>query len=144
MNKKYSNWKNEYETAINNHLKENYRIIYPYQDEYQKYTQSEEWINVGTSNDFFRAGTENITPMITRTFGKIMHNDLDIFKGLATDELNRINPLSDDDDELNNALNYSNFNIAYDTLSDAEKEVYEECKKAYIKANRKTIELFKN
>ena len=141
----YENWKKEYQKEVKTHLKENYRICYPYEKDYQKYTRSNGWVMVGTTAEFFRVGTSGKTEEITKKYDKILKEDINIFKGKAKDELERINPLSDDDEVLNNVLNYSNFkSLNYANLTGEQKEAYEQIKKDYIIKNRKYIDIKKD
>ena len=127
---KYETWKKEYEKEVQEHLNENYRICYPYEKDYYKYSKSNNWVMVGTTSEFFRYGTIGKTQKIRDKYEKILQEDINIFIDTARDELERINPLSDDDDVLNNVLNYNNFkSLKYVNLTGEQKKAYEQIKK---------------
>lgn len=137
----YEEWKTNYENELENYRKENVKIIYDYQDEYEDYLNSPEWIMYGDFNYFIRKGSEEISAQITAKYEEYIMEDLDLFEAFVNDKIKTLHPLSDIDNMLNQIFKFSGFkNISIDTLSEDEKEIFENAKEKYKEDNAEIIQ----
>lgn len=137
----YEEWKTNYENELEEYRKENVKIIYDYQDEYEDYLNSPEWVMYGDFNYFIRKGSEEISAQITAKYEEYIMEDLNLFEAFVNDKIETLHPLSDIDNMLNQIFKFSGFkNISIDTLSEEEKEIFENAKEKYKEDNAEIIQ----
>ena len=147
----YKTWKNNYEAEFEAHRKANYRLIYRYQSDYQKYLNDPNWIQVGDFCNFHRVGTLHIGAEITAKYEKLMLENIEVFEGFCLDEFNRIRVYNevcgDDEDFFGNAckiFEYSNMSVRFDDLSSEQKIVFVSALKSHLDEHEDAINLFRD
>lgn len=137
----YEEWKTNYENELEEYRKENVKIIYDYQDEYEDYLNSPEWVMYGDFNYFIRKGSEEISAQITARYEEYIMEDLNLFEAYVNDKIEILHPLFDIDNMLNQIFNISGFkNISVNTLSEEQKEIFENAKEKYKEDNAEIIQ----
>lgn len=148
----YKTWKNNYEAEFEAHRKANYRLIYRYQSEYQKYLNDPDWIQVGDFCNFHRVGTLHIGAEITAKYEKLMLEDAtnEILKGFCLDEFERIHVYSSSlhgetyVGEAKKIFEYSNMTVRYETLSEIQQLIFVIALGEHLEAHREDIELLES
>ena len=146
MNIAYTNWKNDYEAEFEEHRNANYRLIYDYQDGYEYYLNSPDWVMVGDFCNFHRRGTLHIGEQITAKYEALMLNNINIFEGFCEAEFERIRVWHDYDNDFEYAkkiFQYDNMSVRYDDLTTNQKWTFQECLKRHIAEHEEHIKLFK-
>lgn len=143
----YKTWKDNYEAEFEAHRKQNYRLIYRYQSEYQKYVDDPDWIQVGDFCNFHRVGTLHIGEEITAKYEKLLIENDDVLKGFCLDEFERIHvysaTLHDETyfDEAKKIFKYDNMSVRYETLSETQQLIFIVALGEHLEAHREDIQL---
>ena len=140
----YKTWKNNFENEFKAHRDENTVIIYDYQDGYEFYLNSPDWIMYGDFCNFVRAGTENRGKEITAKYEAILVQDLEVFTGFIKDEFNRVHPLRDIDETLSQVFQYRNMAITPEDFTPEQTQAFTQAVEDYKEANKKYIEMVSN
>lgn len=145
----YTTWKNGLESEFAVHREQNTKLIYRYQDGYEDYANSSEWVMVGDFCNFVRRSALNDHKIILAKYEAILVSDLEVFKGFCEDEFERINVWSaflHDDTSENYALNifeYNNFKVRYEDLSDVQKSAFDSALSRHLEEHGEDITLLK-
>lgn len=140
----YKTWKNNFENEFKAHRDENTVIIYDYQDGYEFYLNSPDWIMYGDFCNFVRAGTENRGKEITAKYEAILVQNLEVFTGFIKDEFNRVHPLRDIDETLSQVFQYRNMAITPEDFTPEQTQAFTQAVEDYKEANKKYIEMVSN
>lgn len=137
----YEEWKTNYSDELEEYRNNNVKIIYDYQEGYDYYSNSPEWIMYGDFNYFIRKGSEELAYQITAKYEECLINDLDLFEAFVIDEINTIRPLFNIDDTLNQIFKFNGFkNLSLETLTEEQNEIFENAKETYKEENAEMIE----
>ena len=141
----YETWKKNLENEFAAHREENTRIVYNYQDEYDYYLNSPDWIMYGDFCNFIRVGTENIGAEITAKYEKIMLIEDEIFIGFVTDEFERIGLWKNKDmkEYAKNIFEFNNMTVRFEDLTDLQKAFFEDCIKEHAYEHAEDIKIMK-
>lgn len=139
----YKTWKTNFENEFDEHRKNNCRIVYDYQREYDHYRNSPDWIMYGDFCNFIRAGTENKGAEITAKYEALLVENLEIFTGFIKDEFKRVHPLREVDETLYKIFEFNNMAITPDDFTPEQSQAFTEAVNEYKKANKKYIDLVK-
>lgn len=130
----YKEWKDGREKEMEEWRKENYRIIYPYEDGYEKYSKSPEWTMYGDFCNFVRISKFNEPEKINEKYNHILLINNDVFKGFCLDEMERIHVIRECMDGYENGLKYaknifkySGTELKYSMLNDKHKKIFNKC-----------------
>lgn len=139
----YKTWKTNFENEFDEHRKANCRIVYSYEDDYDYYRNSPDWIMYGDFCNFIRRGTENIGQEITDKYEALLVENLEIFTGFIKDEFKRVHPLRNIDENLSQVFQYSNMSITPDDFTPEQTQAFNQAVAEYKEANKKYIDFVK-
>ena len=140
----YKTWKANYENEFKAHREQNTVLIYDYQDGYDFYLNSPDWIMYGDFCNFVRAGTENKGKEITAKYEALLTENLQVFTGFVKDELQRVHPLTDIDETASNLFTYRNMSITPATFTPEQTQAFNQAVTEYKEANKKYIDMVSN
>ena len=135
MNMAYNNWKNNYEAEFEEHRKNNFKIVYSYQDDYEYYSNSSEWGMIGDFCNFYRIGTLHKGEKITAKYEELMLNDINIFAGYCKDEFKRIKvwqyevPL----EQAKKIFEYDNMSVRFEDLTTNQRWAFKKVLAEHLK-----------
>lgn len=139
----YETWKTNFENEFKAHREANTVIIYDYQDGYDFYLNSPDWIMYGDFCNFIRRGTENKGAEITAKYEALLVENLQIFTGFIKDEFKRVHPLTDIDETLYKIFEFNNMAITPEDFTPAQKQAFKQAVNDYKEDNKEIIELVK-
>lgn len=139
----YKTWKTNFENEFKAHRDENTVLIYDYQDGYDYYLNSPDWIMYGDFCNFIRRGTENRGAEITAKYEALLVENLEIFTGFIKDEFKRIHPLRNIDERLYKIFEYNNMTITPDDFTPEQTQAFNQAVTEYKEENKENIELIK-
>ena len=137
----YKTWKANYENEFKAHREANTVIIYDYQDGYNFYLNSPDWIMYGDFCNFIRRGTENKGAEITAKYEEILVNNLEVFTGFIKDEFKRLHPLTDIDETLYKVFEFNNMAITPEDFTPEQTQAFNQAVGDYKEENKEIIEL---
>lgn len=146
MNASYKNWKENLEAEFEEHRNQNTKLIYRYQDGYDYYVNSPEWVMVGDFCNFVRRSALHKHEEINARYKKELLNNINIFRGFCQDEFERIRVChrgSNFEEYAKKIFEYSGMKLRYDDLTTNQRWEFKKELKKYLEANEETIELFK-
>lgn len=141
----YNTWKNGLEGEFAVHRELNTKLIYSYQDGYDYYRDSDEWVMVGDFCNFVRRSALNDHEVILAKYESILVSDLDVFKGFCEEEFERIKVwsacLHDEasEDYALNIFKFNNFEVRYGDLSDEQKCVFDCALESHLESHSEDI-----
>ena len=137
----YKTWKTNFENEFKAHREGNTVIIYDYQDGYDFYLNSPDWIMYGDFCNFIRRGTENKGAEITAKYEEILVNNLEVFTGFIKDEFKRLHPLTDIDETLYKVFEFNNMAITPEDFTPEQTQAFNQAVEDYKEENSEIIEL---
>lgn len=128
MNNAYENWINNKEQEFEEHRKNNFKIVYRYQDEYEYYSNSPEWGLIGDFCNFYRIGTLNKGEEITAKYEELMLNDIEVFAGYCEDEFKRIKVWQYEDPmtQAKKIFEFDNMKVRFEDLTENQQLVFKQ------------------
>lgn len=140
----YKTWKNNLENEFKAHREENTVIIYDYQDDYEFYLNSPDWIMYGDFCNFIRRGTENKGAEITAKYEEILVNNLEVFTGFIKDEFKRLHPFRNIDETLYKVFEFNNMTITPEDFTPEQNQAFNQAVTEYKEENKKIIDMVSN
>lgn len=153
MNEEYKTWKENYEAEFAEHRKENTRLIYRYQSEYDAYVNNPEWVQVGDFCNFVRRTALNKGAEITAKYeAELIANDA-IFAGFCLDEFERIHlwkteawkpeDHEDVETEASNIFEYCNMKTRLETLTPEQESLFRKAITEHLLQHEEDIQTVK-
>ena len=139
----YKTWKQNFENEFEEHRNKNTVLIYDYQDGYDFYLNSPDWVMYGDFCNFVRAGTENRGAEITAKYEAILVENLEVFTGFVKDEFKRVHPLTEVDETLSQIFQFNNMAITPDDFTPEQREAFNQAVAEYKEENKEYIELLR-
>lgn len=136
----YNEWKINYKNELNEYRENNVKIIYDYQEGYDYYLNSPEWILYGDFNCFVRNGSEELPNEITEKYERLLIENINLFESFINDEINRLHPLFNVDNTLNQIFMFNGFkNLTIDNLTEEQLVIFKNAKDKYKNDNKEMI-----
>lgn len=145
---KFETWKKGLESEFAVHRELNTKLIYSYQDGYDDYVNSSEWVMVGDFCNFVKKSALNDHEVILAKYEEILVSDLEVFKGFCEEEFERIKVwsafLRDEscEDYALNIFKFNNFKVRYDDLSDEQRSVFDSALSRHFDVHSDDMELW--